>query len=274
MSDGQGPAVSVVIPAYNCQATLQRTLDSVLNQTWRQLQVILVDDGSTDQTGEIARRAAEKDPRLTVITRENGGVSGARNTGLDVCTGKYIRFVDADDTLPPESVEHMVLRAEKDGSGFVIGGFNQYIGNKSRYHNLADRGDTVPCDDMLPHLCLHANSYFYGVPWNKLYVREIAEKAGCRFQEDIPWGEDFAFAMDYLRHVDTVSFMREAVYDYRRTKGSISIRQVADCAVHPMANIRVKQELYRHMKDMYISRGRYGEYRKKLWTYWIRVGLG
>ena len=275
MSETQAqPLVSVVIPAHNAEATLKRTLDSVLDQSWKALQVILVNDGSTDGTGDIARKTAEKDPRLQVITRKNGGVSCARNTGLDACEGKYIRFADADDTLPRESVEHMVLRAERDAAQFVIGGFNQYFGDKHSYHNMADRDDTVPCDEMLPHLCYHANSYFYGVPWNKLFLRSVVEESGCRFQEDLPWGEDFAFAMDYLCRVDTVAFMREALYDYRRSKGSISMKQVLDCAVHPLENVRIKQELYRHMKAMYISRGQYEKYRHKLWTYWLRVGLG
>ena len=112
------------------------------------------------------------------------------------------------------------------------------------------------------------------MPWNKLFLRELAEKEHCRFQEDIPWGEDFAFAMDYLHGVRTVAFMKEALYNYRRSAGSISVRQVLDCAVHPLANIRVKQALFRHMKEMYISRGQYDRFRGKLWTYWIRVGLG
>ena len=120
------PTVSVVIPSYNAENTLRRTLDCVLGQTWRQLQVILVDDGSEDGTVEAARRIAEEDDRLTVVPRENLGVSSTRNTGLALCTGKYIRFVDADDTLPEDSIEKMVRRAEQDGAELVIGGYDQY----------------------------------------------------------------------------------------------------------------------------------------------------
>ena len=138
------PTVSVVIPAYNAEGTLQRMLDSVLGQTWSNLQVILVDDGSKDGTVELARKAAEKDSRLTVIPRENLGVSSTRNAGLALCEGKYVRFVDADDTIPADSMEQMVRRAEKDGADLVIGGYDQYFGDRRSFHNLAGRDEPPP----------------------------------------------------------------------------------------------------------------------------------
>ena len=268
------PTVSVVIPAYNAEKTLRCTLDCVLNQTLDSLQVILIDDGSTDSTAAIGKEIAGKDPRLTVISRENLGISATRNAGLPLCRGKYIRFVDADDTLPADSMEKMVRRAEQDGSELVIGGYDQYFGEKRSFHNLAKRNDTVPCDEMMDHLCSHANSYFYGVLWNKLFLRELAEKQQCRFQEDLTWGEDFAFVMDYLRGVRTVSFMKDSLYDYRRSANSATVKQVLDCVKHPAENTRIKGELYRHLKDMYRARGLYEKYKKKLWMYLYRVGLG
>jgi len=268
------PMVSVVIPAYNVTKTLQRLLDCLLNQTWQNLQIILVDDGSEDGTVLMAREAAEKDPRLTVVTQGNLGISYARNAGLALCEGKYIRFIDADDTLPLDSIERMVRRAEKDGSELVIGGYDQYFGERRSFHNLAGRDDTVPCDDMMRHLCDHANSYFYGVLWNKLFLREIAEKQNCRFQENLTWGEDFAFVMDYLAGVSRVSFMKDSLYDYRRSANSTSIRQVLDCVKHPAENTRIKGDLYRHLKDMYRKRGLFEKYKKRLWLYLFRVGLG
>ena len=266
--------VSVVIPAYNATGTLERLFACLLNQTWQNLQIILVNDGSKDGTEAMARKAAEKDPRLTVVSQENLGISSTRNAGLALCKGKYIRFIDADDTLPLDSIERMVRRAEKDGSELVIGGYDQYFGERKSFHNLAGRDDTVPCDDMMRHLCDHANSYFYGVLWNKLFVRDLVEKQQCRFQQGLTWGEDFAFVMDYLAGVKQVSYMKDSLYDYRRTAGSTSIRQVIDCVKHPAENTLIKGELYRHLKDMYKKRGLYGQYKKRLWMYLFRVGLG
>lgn len=273
-AEQEQPLVSVVIPAYNAEKTLRQTLDCVLGQTWKNLQVILVDDGSTDGTLALAHSAAEQDGRLTVVSGGNKGISATRNAGLSLCKGKYIRFADADDTMPKDSIEKMVCRAEQDGSDLVIGGYDEYFGDKHRFRNLAGRDDTVPFDEIMDHLCVHANSYFYGVLWNKLFVREQAEAAGCRFQEDLTWGEDFAYVMDYLCSVKLVSYMKDSLYDYRRSAGSTTFQQVLDCVKHPAYNIQVKKELYRHLKEMYIKRGVYPQYRNKLWMYLFRVGMG
>lgn len=272
-TEGQRPLVSVVIPAWNAEKTLERMLDAVTGQTWKDLEVVVVDDGSMDGTAAAAERAAGKDGRIRVIRQDCLGVSAARNAGLAVCTGKYIRFADADDTMPPDSIERTVLRAEKDGSELAIGGYDQYILEKRSVHNLANRDDTVPCDEIMNHLCSHANSYFYGVLWNKLFLRETVEQGNVRFTEGFTWGEDFAFVMDYLRHVRKVSFLKESLYDYRRTPGSASVQQIIDCLKHPLDNIKVKIALYGHLKDMYKSRGLYGQYRTRLWVYLFRVGL-
>lgn len=273
-TEQEQPLVSVVIPAYNAEKTLRPMLDCVLRQSWENLQVILVDDGSTDGTLKLARETAAQDDRLTVVSGGNRGISATRNTGLDLCRGKYIRFADADDTMPLDSIEKMVRRAEDDGADLVIGGYEEYFGSQRRFRNLAGRNDTVPCDGMMDHLCGHANSYFYGVLWNKLFVRKKMEAAGCRFQEGLTWGEDFAFVMDYLAVTERVAFMEDALYDYRRSAGSTSFRQVADCVKRPMYNIRIKRDLYRHLKEMYRKRGIYPQYRRRLWLYLFRVGLG
>lgn len=267
------PLVSVVIPAWNAEKTLARTLQSVLSQTVSSLQVIVVDDGSTDDTAAVARRAAGADPRVTVVSRENGGVAAARNEGISLCTGKYIRFVDADDTLPPDSMERMVSRAEQDGADLVIGGYTMYIRDLARFRNLENREDTVSCDELLRLLCPHANSYFYGVLWNKLFRRKEVLSGNVRFTGGLNWGEDFCFVVDYLQHASSVAFLRESLYDYRRQADSMTVRQALDSIVHPLKNIRMKILLYRHLKDLYIARGQYPRYRNRLWLYLFRVGL-
>ena len=266
------PTVSVVIPAWNAEATLGLLLDTVRGQTWKALEIIVVDDGSKDRTAAIAEEAAKEDSRIRVIRQECRGVSAARNAGLAQCTWKYIRFADADDTVPPDSMEKMVARAEADGSELVIGGYTQYIGEIRNIRNLANRDDVAACDDMMKHLCSHANSYFYGVLWNKLFLREIIEREQVRFVNAFTWGEDFAFVMDYLRYVNHVSFMKDLVYDYRRSAGSTSVKQGFDSVKHPIPNLKTKIALYGHLKDLYKARGQYKKYSNRLWMYLYRVG--
>ena len=267
------PLVSVVIPAWNAEKTLKRALQSVLAQSWSALQVIVVDDGSSDCTLSIARNFEAEDPRVTVLSQPNAGVSSARNLGLSLCRGKYIRFVDGDDTLPSDSMERMVLKAELEGADLVIGGYTMYMGDIVRRKNLENREDTLPCDEMLRLLCPHSNSYFYGVLWNKLFSRERVESRGVHFMDGVTWGEDFAFVMDYLQGAGRVAFLKDYLYDYRRQPGSMTVTQVLDSIRHPIRNIRMKILLYRHLKDLYLARGQYGRYRSRLWMYLFRVGL-
>jgi len=268
------PLVSIVIPVYNEAEHLPAMLSSVLNQSWPDLQAIMVDDGSTDGSPDIARRFAETDPRLTLLVQKNAGVSAARNTALAHCRGKYIRFVDGDDTLPPHSLEAMVARAEKDKADLVIGGYTQFLGKTCQHFNRANRSDTISCHELLKTLNWQANSLFYGVLWNKLFRRElITRPPAVRFTSGLTYGEDFAFFADYLQRAESIAFMKESVYDYRRQADSMTFHQVADSICHPVKNIRVKLCLYDHLKSLYQTRGEYDAYRLTLWLYLLRVGL-
>ncbi len=268
------PLVSVVIPAYNAEKTLKRLLESLSAQQYTNLQILLADDGSTDGTLRAAREYAEKEPRLTVIAGENRGVGATRNLCLAQCRGKYIRFADADDTMPADSILRMVRRAEEDGADLVIGGFTEYAGELSRKKNLMDRDDTVPAAEMLRSYCWHCNSFFYGVLWNKLFRRDRIEADSIRFDEKLTWGEDFCFVADYAGRMERTAYLTGEIYDYRRSAGSASVRQVLDCVLHPLDNIHTKVVMYRHLKAAYIRQNRYGEYRNRLWMFLFRVGLG
>ena len=117
------PLISVIIPIYNMEAYLARCLDSVLNNTYRNLEIICVDDGSTDSSAEILRAYAEKDSRIVPIFKENGGVSSARNAGLDRMTGDFVTFIDSDDFVHPQFFEQFVIAQRETGADLVIGGF-------------------------------------------------------------------------------------------------------------------------------------------------------
>ena len=118
----QSPCVSVIVPVYKVAAYLPRCVDSILAQTWRNLEIILVDDGSPDECGSICDVYAEKDPRIRVIHKENGGLSSARNAGLDTASGEYIGFVDSDDWIEPEMYARMLALMEKYDAKMVCAG--------------------------------------------------------------------------------------------------------------------------------------------------------
>ena len=266
--------VSVIIPAYNSGSRLDRSVGSVTAQTWDELEIFIVDDGSTDDTFEQAQAWAERDPRVRVIHQKNAGVSAARNAALAKCTGRYVRFVDSDDEMPRGSVERMVERMERDGSDMALAYYEEVvIGGRTHLRFLTRRNDTVSWREYLDFLDPHSNSFSCGVLWNKLFRRELIEAQNVRFVSGLKYGEDFVFVCDYLGAAAGVSFMDSVEYRYIRRLGSLTFGQAADCLIHPVQNIRTKLRLYGALKELYVKRNVYGGHKRTLWRFLFRVTL-
>ncbi len=263
--------ISVIIPAYNAEKRLDRCLESVCGQDWKNLEVLVVDDGSHDNTVQIARAWEEKDPRVHVFHQNNTGVAGARNRALEEYQGEWVRFVDADDFLPAGSIRMLYERAQRDGSDLVMAGYEHQVAELIKTWNLADRDDSITCDEYLAFLNKNANSFFCGVLWNKLFRRELIERGKIRFTSGLSYGEDFCFVCDYLQNAQRISFSKDVVYRYVRHPHSMTVSQTMNSVIHPIRNLKVKWFLYQKMKELYIARGRYDEYRSSLWKYMIRV---
>lgn len=265
------PLVSVVIPIWNGEKTIVRCLESVLLQTWTEMEIIVVDDGSTDGTPILLEEMARQDPRIRIIRQENAGVSEARNTALPLCQGKYIRFVDGDDTLPPDAMALMVRKAEENGSDLVLAAYTEVVGPLRHVRAMVKSEATVDCDDYLPILNRKANSFYCGVLWNKLFRTELVRSQNLRFISGLSYGEDMAFVCQYLAGVKKISYTQSPVYDYIRNASGITAHQAVDSLIHPARNMRVKWRLYEALRTLYIAKGRYGEYRRTLWLYLVRV---
>ncbi|MBQ7846500.1 MAG: glycosyltransferase [Clostridia bacterium] len=267
------PMVSVVIPVYNGEGAIQACLQSLQAQQGVEMEIIVVDDGSTDATWSILQQLAQKDERILPIHQENGGVSAARNRGLQACRGEYIRFVDADDVLPEGSMLALLEKARQNGSDLVIAGYNEVVGPMRSPRCLRKCESTMPCDEMLKHFNPWSNSFYYGVLWNKLFRRSIIEENQVRFISGLHWGEDFAFVCRYLVKAQRVSYTQTLVYDYQRNPKGMTIKQFLSCISHPLANCRIKWQLFQELKKLYVQRGLYAKYRWTLWIYLFRATL-
>ncbi len=266
-----GSLISIVIPAYNAEKRLNRCLASVCGQSWHEIEVWVVNDGSTDATEQIASAWAQKDSRVHVISQANGGVSAARNRALQECRGVWVRFVDADDELPADSLECMVNRAEKENSDLILAGYEHILNDVAMIRNLAKRDDTVSWEEYLKFMNPNANSFFCGVLWNKLFRRDLIEAEAVRFQSGLGYGEDFLFVCGYLRRANRISFSTDVVYRYHRHKHSMTVTQALDSVAHPIKNLKTKKKLYDGMKELYQYRNVYDRYRGTLWLYMLRV---
>lgn len=183
------PKISIIIPVYKAQSYLTVCLDSVLSQRFSDFELLLVDDGSPDQSGKICDAYAAKDSRIRVFHKENGGVSSARNIGLDNAQGEWIAFVDADDILPDDSLQSLIEATSSDTT-MVIGSFEPF-GNVFRVEPLTGKAyDKESLGACLSH---YMKSMCFGTPWGKLFRTSTIRSHRFRFDEKIRFNEDSLF---------------------------------------------------------------------------------
>ena len=215
------PIVSVIMPAYNVDRYVRRAVESLQNQTLRNFELLVVDDGSTDRTGEILDRMAERDIRITVFHNQNGGAPAARNYALDRARGTYIHFMDADDWIEPRMLEDMVSLAGRSRLDLVITGFyiDTYYGNDGEHTTeVKSRPDALyPTQQEFRAAAwqLFDQNLLY-TPWNKLYDRERIERLGIRFRPTFM--DDFPFVLDYIRDIERVGVIERAYYHFIRER--------------------------------------------------------
>ena len=267
------PLISVIIPVWNGAPYLEKCLTSILTQSVTDLEVIVVDDGSTDDTWAILTRMAESDPRIHPIHQENAGASVARNTGLELCRGVYVRFVDADDAVPADSFARLLDSARTHQSDLVLAAYTEVLAGTRSLRSLNKQDEAIGQEEFLRRLERLANSFYYGVLWNKLFRGDIIREQKPRFTPGLHWGEDFVFVMDYLAHCRRYSYVTAPVYDYIRNPRGLVMRQLWRSIAHPVASLKDRWLVYQAYVRLYQRVGAYEQYRHKLWHYLVRFTL-
>lgn len=216
------PTVSIIVPVYNAQNYLHKCIDSLLNQNYEDFELILINDGSKDDSKKICDEYAAKDNRIKVIHKENGGVSSARNRGLDEATGKYIMFCDSDDFVREEFCAPLVNLAEGSDDCLVLAGITQIKDDNSMSDDLCPEykeGESASLTnkefcDLYVNLNLKAPFNLTNMPYNKLFCRDIIEKHHIRYDQSIHYNEDFIFNLEYLDKVSNVKIYNKSIYYY------------------------------------------------------------
>lgn len=212
------PMISVIVPIYNVENYIHQCLDSIVSQTYEDIEIILVDDGSPDHCGEICEEYAKKDSRIIVIHQENGGLSAARNTGLDIAHGEYIMFVDSDDWVEPTFCEKALEMIQKHQVEMVIFGYT------SIYKNITNDAKTshpriIDSPEAIRHISLNDEPSVCNAAWNKIYHRHLFQD--IRF----PLGmiaEDAAVQYKLLHRSGKVYVFDQTLYNYRRRMYSLA----------------------------------------------------
>ena len=216
MSSSKTPMVSIIVPIYNVKEYIRKCVESILNQTYRNLEIILVDDGSPDDCPKICDEYAQRDNRVKVIHKSNGGLSDARNAGIDAATGEYLTFIDSDDYYAPSTIEMMVKAIQDNEIGIVCMGAV-----------IVNSDYLIMREEKLQDETVSANEYFKGIcngtrtpsVCTKLIKKDII--CGNRFKEN-RLNEDFYFSLALLMKPCKVRTIPFSGYYYYQREGSIS----------------------------------------------------
>ncbi|MGL4876269.1 MAG: glycosyltransferase [Clostridium sp.] len=214
------PEISIIVPVYNVEKYLRRCIDSIINQTFKNFELILIDDGSTDNCLKICNEYAEKDDRIIVIHKNNEGCSVARNKGLKIAIGKYIGFVDSDDTIEPTMYEEMFNLIEKyESTDLVECGFI--------FKNLIKQKESIILKEK-----------YSPTVWSKLFKKKLINTYNIDFPIKSHMGEDLSFVEKYVCVSRDIKYILKPLYNYYFNKNSVSI------------NFKKRLEIYKSLDDM------------------------
>lgn len=224
--------VSIIVPIYNVEKYLHQCVDSLVDQTLNDIEIILVDDGSPDNCPEICDEYARKDTRIKVVHKKNGGLSSARNAGLDVAEGEYVAFIDSDDYVAPEMMEKRYLVAKEHDLDACYCDYNfDYDGkvwsaNKQKNNSLLKNKEEVKnfLFDMVGPLPNYPSDVKHLVSvWLALYKTDIIKKNKIQFESERLYpSEDLLFHIDFLSHCSSIGNITDAMYYWRYRPGSLS----------------------------------------------------
>ena len=284
------PLVSIILPVYNAQNHLARCVGSICAQTYRNIEIIILNDGSKDQSLPVCEEFRQKDSRILLVDKANSGVSDTRNLGLKLASGKYVEFVDSDDYLDPDFTERLVAAAEENEADFVIAPYKMVIpAGASKPEQVLDKiqdelgvmsvarppevreygflpAGVYDKDTFALRLMDKPASYLYSVLWNKLYRRDILTGNDIQFVSEMRWAEDLVFNLRYIQYAERFVAIDKPGYYYVQNPQSICHTQINAATI-----VQNKLQVFRYYKDLYTRLGIYEEVRPQLYKFLVDI---
>lgn len=278
------PLVSIIVPIYNAGDHIARCVESIRRQTYKNLEILLLNDGSQDISLQLCEMYARVDERMVLIDKANSGVAATRNLGLQRAHGRYLQFVDADDTIQPYATELLVQRAEENSADLVIAHYNRIRpprprpGEEEHEINRPTRVQTfgfllegaMDKAQFAAGLMQEPASFYYGVMWNKLYRADLVrahEDVVCA--EDMDWSEDLYFNLSYIRYAERFYALSTPIYNYYNNPNS-----AVHTVLNPMNVVSTRATLFSYYKELYEHLGLYEEYKGQIYKYLVAVAEG
>ena len=280
------PLVSIILPVYNAQSHLNRCLGSICAQQYEDLEIIVINDGSKDQSLPVCEEFRKKDSRILLVDKANSGVSDTRNLGLKLASGKYVQFVDSDDYIAPDYTARLVEAAEKSGADLVISPYTMVIpAGASKPEQVLEKiqddlgvmhvarppetreygflpAGIYDKDTFALRLMDKPASYFYGVLWNKLYRRDLFAAHDIRFTSEMRWAEDLVFNMQYIQYAEVFASIPQPGYYYVQNPQSICHTQINLASI-----VQNKLQVFRYYKELYTKLGLYDQVQPQLYKF-------
>lgn len=238
------PLVSVIVPVYNAEKYLRRCIESILNQDYRNLELILINDGSRDNSLQICREYASSDPRVTVIDKPNGGVSSARNAGINIAKGTYITFVDADDFV---SETYLSDFRASDDCDIYVQGYTREIPGKSPRINANVYELSFDFAELI-NMLFYSNMIL--MSWGKLFKTSIVHTNKILFHEGISYGEDRIFNVEYLSNCKTFKVAKKHGYHYT-FENPVALTRIRHSAKSLLEYVQLLRPLFLNLLNKY-----------------------
>lgn len=264
------PLVSIVVPVYNAERTLERCLRSIQNQSYQNIEILIVNDGSTDHTGRIIEKYTAKDPRFCCIEKENSGVSDSRNLAIKAASGKYLQFMDSDDWLIKCATEEYVKAMQSYGCGMVVSDYYRVVGRKIRAKGEIDGNRLLTRDEFAGYMMKAPANFYYGVLWNKFYRMDIVRKQGLFCDMELDWCEDFRFNLEYLQYTADIGVIDKPLYYYVKRKGSLVDTQAGRFSLI----VKTKNKLFDYYRELYKSLDLYEKNRLRIQMFYLSFAHG
>lgn len=254
------PLISVIVPAYNSEKFVGKCIESIQNNSYKNIEIIIINDGSKDNTAAVVSEYAKADPRVVLINKENGGVSKARNTGIDVATGEYIAFIDSDDYISEDFLETLIKPCIEQGAESAV----------SSYQMVTPDGKPLPCsktgftDDFFITPQEVADNYFKYLDMgvvnfvNRIHKRSVV--GDIRFSETLKWGEDGSFNLEVFRRCKRIYATPRELYYYVMHSSQATAKKMPGYAEQMVVHIG---DIHNYLKD-------YGAYEKNA----VKQGMG
>lgn len=224
----KNPEISIIVPVYNTEQYISRCIESILNQTFKDFELILIDDGSQDRSGEICDEYAKKDNRIRVFHNNNQGVSATRNYGINISKGKYLMFCDSDDWVADTWCEELYNTILAYPNSWITCNFFQ-VDNESKKQRVIKNNlneiNTLEKDDF--YIVFKSGMSIYS--WNKIFDKEKINRFQIRFNENTSLGEDVEFGIDYLKISENIIILNRNLYYYLiNHQGTLSSKKYDD----------------------------------------------